>query len=165
MFEVTDETDQGIKRPIEIIGEFLIDATIERVRRYAGDIELQYELLNKHRYKKAQIEKTGKTEFKVHTEAQGIVTEAVINIKSHSENRITQEIVMNIRAMGMKFEDLFCTFQCFLEADNKKTRMKATMTIDGDLNPMKRNLLKFGLEKEMQSEYNRLRYYIENGDI
>lgn len=165
MFEVTDNTDQGINRPLEIIGEFLIDATIERVRRYAGDIELQYELLNKHRYKKAHIDKISETEFKVHTEAQGIVTEAVINVKSHSENRITHEIVMNIKAMGMKFEDLFCTFQCFLEADNKKTRMKATLTIDGDLNTMKRNLLKFGLEKEMQSEYNRLRNYIEKGDI
>ena len=150
---------------IEIGGEFIIDAEMERVRRYAENLELQYTLLNKYHYKKAMIEKIGNTKYKVHTEAQGIVTDAVINVGNRGNDTITQDMVLNIKALGMKFENLPCTLECTLGPDGEKTRINAKMTITAGLDPMKRNLLKFGLEKEMQSEYNRLRFYLENGDI
>ena len=151
--------------PIEIIGEFILDADIGRVRQYAGNLELQYELLNKHRYKKAEIERISQDKYKVHTEAQGIVTDAVINVGNRGNDTITQDMVLNIKTLGMKFENLPCTLECTLGPDGEKTRINAKMTITAGLDPMKRNLLKFGLEKEMQSEYNRLRFYLENGDI
>ena len=150
---------------ISIDGEFVIDAKIDRVRRYAENIVLQYELLNKYRYKKVQLEKIGESRYKVHTEAQGIVTDAIINIKNQGNNTIRQDMVLNIRALGMKFEDVPCSLQCILKPDAQKTKVTVNMTITAKLDSMKRNLLRFGLGKEMQSEYNRLRFYLDNGDI
>ena len=155
----------GDFEPIEIGGEFIIDAEIDRVRRYAKNLELQYTLLNKYRYKKAQIEKVGEGRYKVHTEAQGIVTDAQINLENRCDDTIIQDIVLNIKALGMKFENLPCTLQCTLKQDGKQTNVSAKMKITAKLDPMRRNLLKFGLEKKMQSEYNRLRFYLDNGDI
>lgn len=165
MFDVTGKNDADSGVPLEIEGEFIIDADIERVRRYAETLELQYALLNKYHYKKAQIEQIGETKYRVHTEAQGIVTDAVIDVGMRGDDTITQDISLNIRALGMKFEELPCTLWCTLEPHGEKTKVRATMTIEAKLNRMRRNLLKFGLEKEMQSEYNRLRFYLENGDI
>lgn len=160
-------TKKSVKREkaIEIDGEFIIDAKIDRVRRYTEDLELQYELLNKYHYKKAQIETISESRYKVHTEAQGMVTDAVISIGNQGSDTITQDIVLNIKALGIKFEDIACTLQCTLKPDHEKTKVNAKMTIFTKLDSMRRNLLKFGLEKEMQSEYNRLRFYIDNGDI
>ncbi len=162
---MTKKKGKEHEEAIEIGGEFIIDAEMERVRRYAENLELQYTLLNKYHYKKAMIEKIGNTKYKVHTEAQGIVTDAVIIMGSQGSDTIIQDIVLNIKALGMKFEDLPCTLQCTLKPDENKTRVNAKMRIMARLDPMKRNLLKFGLEKEMQSEYNRLRFYLENGDV
>lgn len=159
------EKDAEHEEAIQVDGEFIMDAKIDRIRRYAENLELQYELMGKYRYKKAQIERLGENQYKVHTEAQGIVTDAMIRVGNRGEDTITQDIVLNVKALGMRFEDLPCTLQCTLKPDEEKTRVNAKMTIKAKVDNMRRNLLKFGLEKEMQNEYNRLRFYIENGDI
>lgn len=155
----------GQNEAIEIDGEFIIDAEVKRIRKYAENLELQYELLNKYGYKKAEIEKICNGKYRTRTEAQGIVTDAIIKVRNSDDNTITQDIILNISALGMKFENVPCTLQCTLKPDGGKTKVNAKMMIMTKLDIMRRNLLKFGLEKEMQSEYNRLRFYIENNDI